>query len=427
MALVGISALMFFAARKWLPSWQRSAPPKIGDFALYESAPPSDDLRIRVGPNVFEVASVVRNDRDGSLRFEDGRGSPSPARQTPETTGLVKAASWLDAANITLAGDPSRLQVIELRVFDHARRTLLGSGFGSNTGFVAVAPGAYQIRSMGAPLPDRVDVWFRASSHPKGEPIHRLSPSAGSKISLVEGTLRVVEIHAGRPGWSVQPISRPKIDWHPADAVRTNQCSVAFEWAGSRAGGRYQVAAVARDGRTWTSDLPHYLGARDGVEVLEFDLEPGEIDNFEVRPYGGRHTFYFEGVTLPPATPKSFGQPPSVTLKVGGRPGYHHLTAFDPVQVRVGVIQGDLITGIESGGFDIAVRPRPGSRIAFDATYEVEGLSSRGWDLHFLGSDGKRLRSYATRSGSVNTNHLGYRGIDVPLEQVDAIRFESQR
>ena len=75
---VALVAILFAAFRSYVTILgQPRALPTFGDRMAYENARIADDLSIRVGPNTFSVVSVVRNDRDGSLHWEDGRGKAS--------------------------------------------------------------------------------------------------------------------------------------------------------------------------------------------------------------------------------------------------------------------------------------------------------------------------------------------------------------
>jgi len=115
-------------------------------------------------PNRFSVAGVVRNDRDGSL----GRGRP---RHAPQGFGFAPnavmpgQAGWSTWRTSISKPDPSRFDVIELRVFDHKSRKLITSLAGWARVITRRRRRSSRSGASASGFRIRSHVWFRASSH----------------------------------------------------------------------------------------------------------------------------------------------------------------------------------------------------------------------------------------------------------------------
>ena len=75
-------------------------PPTHG-IPLYEKARPYARTSASVGPNVVRIKSVVRNDRNGGVQCENGRGSALSVAY-PHKQTLVDCGSWLDVAQFEI-------------------------------------------------------------------------------------------------------------------------------------------------------------------------------------------------------------------------------------------------------------------------------------------------------------------------------------
>ncbi|WP_435016891.1 hypothetical protein TA3x_004472 [Tundrisphaera sp. TA3] len=438
MILVAASAGVFSIAQRWMRTAIRPPRTAIGDVQYYNNAIPSDDLKIRIGPNTFAIDSVSRNDRDGSIRVEDGRGWWKIPRSTPETAAMKSSAPWLDVATIRLAGDPDRIEVVELRVFDYATRTLIGKDMDHNHGSRLVSPGVYQIYQVGALLPAEVDVCLRASSHPPGEKISRLAPKVGATAPYETGTLTVAELRGGHPDWTEVEASpdplHPAIAWGEDPRPRTHKSTFVIDWAGSPGVSPAQVVAVAREGRRAYWQRPgsfDFLDSHRMVIPIDFDLD--EIDHLEIRPYRLARSFYFEGVRLPKASTRPFADPPAVTVKLDGRPTKQRLAAFDPILVDLEVRQdgGGYMKGADDHGQYFPPPDESRGHPGFHVLADTIGLMPDGWRLSLFDRGGEALLGpYDAKNGSGHASASRYRaswGIEVPLERLGSaeIRFST--
>ena len=183
----------------------------------------------------LSVQAVARNDRDGSLSFEDGRGRAISGAGLKLEDAITRQSSWLDLADIVLGPDTPRFDVIELRVFDHPTRRLLTNLAGKVVGFDMVSPSVVQLRGLGTPLPGSVDVWFRACVHANGETPVRLDAAVGSSAPLAGGRLSIQEIRPGKLSFTRLDgpgVEHPRFAWHPSGSRPDRSCTAVFHWAG---------------------------------------------------------------------------------------------------------------------------------------------------------------------------------------------------
>src|SRR5438477_219672 len=99
MGAIAVMAVGLFLVRGRFAGTAPTAPP-LGDSLLYEEAQASRDLMIRVGQERLAVQAVARNDRDGSLSIEDGRGRAisGAGLELELEDAAVRQSSWLDLA-----------------------------------------------------------------------------------------------------------------------------------------------------------------------------------------------------------------------------------------------------------------------------------------------------------------------------------------
>lgn len=296
----------------------------------YEKAPASDrNLSIKVGPNTFKVTQVERYRANGVRLMEDGRGHDLN-RGGIFSADDAACAPWLDLANISFYADaPSppapalpgeRYDVIDVRVFDHATKKSIGKGLQGVSWSNENPYGVIRICSLGQKLPDTVDVWLRAYSFADDKGRTRLRPVAGAATPQSEnGTVTVREVREG--GWSYSRSGGPVVSWgqrHNPESMMT----VVLDWAGRGAGGRWQVCAIDRSGQQVLPRYsPQYLefsGTTSATQVATLPLPLSFVQYLELRPYGERHVFYFDGVRLPGVGERTFTPPPPVTFKFNG-------------------------------------------------------------------------------------------------------------
>ena len=391
---------------------------------LYEQAPSTRSGTIAVGPNRIEIEYLARNDRDGSIRYEDGLGESLPKAKLPNAQRLKDVAPWLDLVEIALSpGDA--VDVIEFRAFDHETRQLLFADDGY--GWAIKSPNVVQLYGIKQPLPRKLDLWFRAQSYSLPVQQFKLPATVGAECKFPYGTVRVEDLQPGN--WS--SVGAKLLQCIDPDAPTT---TAVLSWDVSPSmSENYQIAAVSADGRRSHTESFHYISFRSGVvsaEVVRFDMPIDEVDHFVLQPFGGRHRFFFEGVVLPAISPQPLAPPPVVVVDVNGQEIERRLAGFDPIQVVVFTRRGNSFDGVSGGGSQAWVKSRVGGPIdvddSFSVAYQMFGFSGRPTFRFFSDTSNQpmsaaQLRERSTFSAGSSAAAAGGANYGVPLDELKSI------
>lgn len=398
--------------------------PPTHKIALYEKAPGTRRGWIDVGPNRIRLRLIARNDRDGSIHYDDQR-STSAKLLTQREKDLASPAAWLDVVQIELDPGHDQVDVIEVRIFDHETRELLPQ-LHRAYGWQTIAPNIVQIYGLGKSLPDKLDIWFRAHSYAAGDPIVKLATSPGSTCDLPGGTLTLHDIRAG-----FHPFNGH--DLHGKAEREEVSVATVINWAGKWEADRYQIAAVSADGAKRHTDVPHFLNFTGNTGVRQpiyFEAPLSELDHFELRRFGGRERFFFEAVELPKTSTQPFTKPPSARVKIAGKETEADLTEFDPLHLRIAARRGEWATGTAASGLWAAVTPADevtNQDKAFTFTYHGVGVGNLALKVRFLDAETEKvveesdLPRGATGAGSGSAVSAGYIEYWMPLDRIDSV------
>ena len=408
--------------------------PPTHEIPLYEKAPFTRRLSKQVGPNLVAIKLVARNRRDGRIAAEDGHGKPQVNQPAVAAALLSQAASWLDIVQIELTPKEKLLDILELRIFDHETRTLL-SDVNQNFGYRVLPSNLIQLYGLGADLPEKVDVWLRLQSYDPSDKALRLNPTRGATCQLPGGTLKLTDLRAG--SWAYDSRKNPR--HHLLHGNDSDIISTELEWQGNWQAGRYQIAAVTKDGQKRHASHPHFIRFySNGLSRLpiQFPIALTEIDHFEMRPFGGRHRFFFEAVKLPVADGGRFQPPPTAMVAINRQEVKLDLDEFAPLSLNVATLSGVRVAGNSSSGGRYSVRYKKHDQLSddeyFALVYRVEGLGQAGWDFEFLSADTNRVLSKTEMrqrsSGEITggTNKLGTLDFESPLDEVGAVKIRLQ-
>ncbi len=403
--------------------------PPTHKISAYERAMPWHSTTAQVGPNRVTIELIARNDRDGSISIEDGRGHNLSKRQPQRLLALTQAAAWLDVVQVELSPDMDALDILEIRVFDHARRQLL-SEIDGLYGWRLLPGNILELYGLGRRLPDELDLWFRAHSYPKDDPVSLLSPTGGGAVALPGGSLVVSDI---RPGtWDADS----SVGFTKGHGQTKTDTSAIFEFRGNWQAGRYQIYAVTRERRKSHPSFPHFLDCSVGGSwhAISFDLPMEDILHFELRPFGGRHRVLFEAVKLPKLTGGTFKSPPAATAQITGQEINETLPQFHPLEVRVSTHRGIVANGTYTNGMHAGVIQSDQVIDADTATtfqYHVLGVHDIPWQFLFQESasgqwlpetglaGGRSGRGAASACGA----HVGFLYFNTPLERIEAVEL----
>jgi hypothetical protein len=355
---------------------------------LYEKARGTTRGSLKVGPNVVRLNLMSRNDRDGSIQCRNNEGA-DVAASTGAQQSLKAPAAWLDVVQVEL--EPAELvDVIEARIFNHETRELVSSP-DAPFGWRVTAPNTVQIYGLGKTLPPKLDVWFRAGSFPSGKQAVNLAPTSGASCQLPGGVLTLEDIRTGSWSFNGQNFAAPA---RPADP----ELAAILRWDGGLSDEQYEIAAITKDDERLHTETFHFLSFSsrgDSKRIINFPRPLEEIDHFELRPFGGRHTFFFDGVALPADSNQAFSAPPTATVPINGKRTSATLSTLAPLQVKVEVAQDSKFTGVMAGSMGARyvrqVHPQNVSD-SFSVAYQVNGLARRRPQFQFIGVSGKRLR-----------------------------------
>jgi hypothetical protein len=392
---------------------------------LYERAPATRGRSIEVGPNRVGFRVIARNDRDGSIHYDQQRTSSAKLRAADESL-LAKPAKWLDVVQLEL--EPAgQLDIIEVRIFDHENRELLPN-LSDRYGWRQLGANAVQLYGLGKPLPAKLDVWFRAHSYFADDPVAELAPSVGAKCKLPGGNFTLRDIRAG--SWSYRSgrgLLQLQGDQH-------QRVTAQLAWKAYPHAGPFQIAAVTKSGeKVHMNGAPQYVPFRTGrreEERIDFNVPLDQIDYFELRRFGGQHVFFFEAVELPAVSTQPFAPPPKAVVDVSGQEMETVLTEFAPFEITVATHRGLWANGTAANGlwaYVMRADEVTEQEQAFTFTYDGEGLSAFAPTFRFVEIATKKPLTFPElKERGRGTAHgaaidAGYLEFQTPLDRIGSI------
>ena len=368
--------------------------------AGYEKAPILYGTTATIGPNQIRILSVSRNDRDGSILIENGRGKKIEAK-IPYRKELSNSGAWLDVVQIDLLPRADLVDITEIRIFEHATREMLRVNH-PRCGYRLVEPNVIQLYGLGGELPGRIDLWLRLHSYDKSDPVYKLPPRKGASVELTSrsgaSTVAINDVQQGYRGWSSAD------GFFPVDGEHQSNCAFEIGWTGTADVLRYQVGAVTKDGRKLL-DSRFLSYTSDGKSPIEFYCRLDDIDHLEMRPFGGGHRFFFDGLQLPKTgannTGATFADPPTAVVNVDQElENFTPIAAFAPLDIRIIALDGRWFTGSAAGQNYLQLIPHPNGPkdvgTSFTRVVESRGLADPPYAL--------RMRSISTGAWVADTS-----------------------
>lgn len=391
----------------------------------YEKAQYSRSGAITLGPTNISIKSVSRTDRDGTLLVENG-GTRLLNTTVRNAKVLQGAGAWLDSAQIELVAEGGTFDVIDVRVFDFETRQRIDKVI-RTSGHRMADRETLQIFRLGEKLPDSVDVFFRVQVYKPGNVPTKLMPNVGATCALPGGTLEITKFVRGFGSYS----SATGFVASPEEALRSTGVMLRFNGdnGDSPAGAKYIINTVKKDGTRILRDrylrFPgSYIDAdnrRSELVIIQAGLD--EIQHFEMRPFDGQHTFFYEGVQLPKTSTAKFANPPCPTVALNGVEETVSVPEFAPLVVSVQVMKGDAVCG--TGGserqVEVTVRPDGPEDVATKTTIvdRMHGLTTTNAKL-IVGPAKSNSSGGAFGAG----RSIRYRIVDSPIEDMKTIKFQ---
>lgn len=401
---------------------------------LYEYADSTRQLAAQIGPNVVSIKLVSRNDRDGSIHVEDGKGQLVSGTTPHQEQVLKDCSDWLDVVQIELDPGPDLLDINEIRVFDHETHEILTIN-SESIGWRRSPPNVIQIYGLGRKIPEKIDLWMRMHSYDPETAIMHLDPLIGAKCDINGGTISVADLRKGRWSWhSAEGLREPSMDYETS-------FTALFKWEGPRNRQRYHIKAVDERGQNIIYDFPNYIhfeNVNPPQSHENFGGNLSEVNHFEVRkfrqwPIDTRSKFYFSDLKLPKTSNVGFAKPPVAKVQVGGEEVEQQLAEFSPLEMTVAAHRGDWAGGTMSNGRHTLVTRREGGAVDLDTSctvvYAMLGMGYVDTDLKLLNKKGEDLLTVRRvgrigRSSSHNsTSQAGYNKPSIPLEEIDAVEI----
>lgn len=392
---------------------------------LYEKARPHAGTSAKVGPNVVRIKSVVRNDRNGGVQCEDGRGHSIKAAY-PHKQLLIDCAAWLDVAQFELEPGSDLFDVQQVRIFDHETREFLPD-VSNRIGWRLMQPNVLQLYGLGEELPERIDLWFRARSYQTDDRVVKLAASQGATVQFDNTTLTVRDIQRGYRGWS------SGVGFLPMEGEHFNNFGVEIQCETSPpTATKYQFGVVLKDGRREIGDF-FYRFDQTMVENFEYPLE--DVDHFEIRPHRESPPFFFEGIQLPMVKSQGtkFRDPPTAPVSVSGKAiAERVLGEFAPLDIRLAIRDGipfDGSSGGRRGNLQLKRNPRGPTDLgqAFTLVLRSFGMKDlNSMDIQYRLIDQPEWSSHSSSGmgATSDTNAVQGSVFRIPLDQVDEIKLD---
>jgi hypothetical protein len=295
-------------------------------------------------------------------------------------------------------------------------------------GWRLIQPNVVQMYGMGDALPQEIDLWFRAHTYDADEPVVELAPKRDTSIQFDQTQLTIKEIQRGYRGWSSAD------GFLPVEGEYFDNFAIEIEGKTSPpATHKYQLAAVLKDGRKEIDDRFYRFNQ---TMVVDFDYPLEAVDHFEIRRYGGRAPFFFDGIQLPVVNIQAirFSDPPSAILPIAGRPANERpVNALAPLDVRIAVYDGSPFGGSMGTSWNAHLTRRANGPQdvgeSFTLTLRSFGLSRlKSVTVEYRSLDdqnwvplSKPSRGLAASSGANAVQARVYR---LPLKNVDEIKLK---
>ncbi len=402
-------------------------------FYDYRHAKAAQGLSHRVGVAEFTIDRCYRIGGDGKVTVTEGRTLLNGTVQ--ESPPLFDTGTQiLDQAIVHFKRNTLKShEILQVRVFDHRSRGLL-TKYHAPADYEYDGDSSIVLRSLGQPLPERVDVWFWVTAFSPDQSAKVLSAKIGSKVVFPEYSVQLLSLYSG-PHTNT-PSTEPSSDPNNEREIQVVLKSMAQGQRISRFGsgargdsGPYaRLAWVTKTGERHFSN--HVFGAANTQNTHSFQVPMSKVAHFELLPMGQEQCFFFDGVRLPERSGAPLDQTGGLEfeLKTNGETGVFVSDMSAPIYVEVTVLRGrcrgnsySFASGLED--------PRAFGQCTLSGEFNTDTDSTiscavRGLSIPMLKLDILDLsgNSFKTRS-SGHSGPVYHQSQPVPVSQIEGVRI----
>jgi Zn-dependent protease with chaperone function len=407
-------------------------------FYDYRHAKAVQGLSHRVGMSEFQIDRCYRMGTNNRVTVTDGRKpldeNVQQALPLSDTDTQVIDQAIVHFKRSTLKSH----EILQVRVFDHRSRGLL-TEYHAPADYEYDGDSCIVLRSLGQPLPERVDVWFWVTEFPPDQSAKVLAAKAGGTVTFPEYSVNLISLKSGShvnasgADTSHDAMHEREIEVVLKTTAQGRRISKFGSAGGSGSEQHARLALVTKDGERHFSN---YVFGRANIQnTYSFPVSMSELSHFEFLPMGQERCFFFDGVRLPDRS----GEPPDQTnvlelnVTTHGKAGVFVTDTAAPVYAEVTVLHGRcsgdsyrFAQGLEDpravGQYTLNGDTSTGEfgHTATDSTIAclVRGLSVSMLELDILDLSGKPFK---TRS-SCRGGHVSYQSQRVPVSQIQGVR-----
>jgi len=324
-------------------------------------------------------------------------------------------------------------KILQVRVFDHRSRGLL-TEYHAPADYEYDGDSSIVLRSLGQPLPERVDVWFWVTQFSPDQSAKVLPAKIGSKVIFPEYSVQLLSLYSGphtnTP--STEPSSDPNNEREIQVVLKSTAQGQRMSRFGSGArdySGPYaRLALVTKTGERHFSN--YVFGAANIQNTYSFHVPMSDLSHFELLPKGQEQCFYFDGVRLPERSGKPLDETGVIELDVTtqGKAGVFVTDTAGPLRMEVTVVPGR--GGNSMYGAQGLEDPRASgwwepsgkyNRTDTHSTigYRLIGLGTSMLKTEILDLAGNPFGSYSSSGGN---SQSFYRSQATPVDQIQGVR-----
>ncbi|HIG29762.1 MAG TPA: hypothetical protein EYQ50_18980 [Verrucomicrobiales bacterium] len=393
----------------------------------YQKARSTRDHSIRVGPNVFKIQSVQRNNPDGTLQIEDGKGKRLPDSPSLIPRDLLAQSAWLDIIAVDVGLQKSQYDLGRVKLIHLKSDTII---YPSSE---VIESGVIILKHVRGTILDRsMDFWMEVKSYHEEDKVRPIPIKEGASASWDLGELKLIQTYQGHSAFRWE--KRNGLSWLvPTSQPRNpdNSCRLFLRWKGVRNQEDHQICGVDVYEKKWFPDaiMMQFGKQQNAPKAITLDIPLSFVDHLEIRPYSANHRFFFEEMGLPDTDQTPVVDKFEIPVEIHGKEGlYQENDALSSIQLELKLFRGTrsfLLSTHGRGEFKLSDTKTKDPLTFSTFLYRINGLNSSVTQFLILDSLGNPLLEKPVTPHSLM--HHGWQGefgvVDVPcpLENLGSI------